>query len=150
MTPGWTYKPFAALTNDELYTILALRQRVFVVEQNCPYIDADGADPKATHLYFRDDAGTITAYARLFGPGIKYPECSIGRVITAPEVRSTGLGKQLVAECLRHLDAEHGPRAAVTISAQAHLQRFYSAFGFEGVGDEYLEDDIPHRAMVRR
>lgn len=141
---------FAGLSARALYDVMALRQRVFVVEQRCAYLDADGADLRATHLCGYDDAGALVAYARLFGPGEKGPgRCSLGRVVTAPEVRGTGLGRALVAESLRRLDAAWGPRACVVISAQAHLQRFYGEFGFEGVGDTYLEDDIPHRKMVR-
>ncbi|MBL8604410.1 MAG: GNAT family N-acetyltransferase [Myxococcales bacterium] len=146
----WIYQPWSSLSVETLYAIMALRQRVFTVEQRCPYLDADGADPKAVHLWCLGPSGALSAYARLFGPGVKYPECSIGRVVTAPEVRGTGLGRALVAESLARLDAAYGPRAAVRISAQAHLEAFYGAFGFVGEGETYLEDDILHREMVRR
>lgn len=140
---------FAAMSARTLYDVMALRQRVFVVEQRCAYLDADGADLRATHLRGYD-GDTLVAYARLFAPGEKGPgRCSLGRVVTAPEVRGKGLGRALVAESLRGLDAQWGPRACVVISAQAHLQKFYAAFGFVGEGDTYLEDDIPHRKMVR-
>lgn len=146
----FNHLPFHALSCDALYAVMALRQRVFVVEQKCPYLDADGADPRATHLLGYDPAGALVAYARLFGPGQKAQgACALGRVVTAPEVRGTGLGRLLVAEALRCLDGLWGPRARVVISAQSHLQRFYGEFGFVGVGDPYLEDDIPHREMVR-
>jgi len=142
--------PFAALSRDTLYAVMALRQRVFVVEQRCAYLDADGADRRATHLLGYDDTGTLVAYARLFAAGEKGPgACAIGRVLTAPEVRGTGVGKALVAEALRCLDAAHPPRALVVISAQSHLQHFYGEFGFVSMGAVYLEDDIPHREMVR-
>ncbi len=142
--------PFHALSCDTLYAVMALRQRVFVVEQRCPYLDADGADPRATHLLGYDADDALVAYARLFAAGEKVAgACALGRVVTAPEVRGTGVGRLLVAEALRCLDAAWPPRARVVISAQSHLQRFYGDFGFVGVGDAYLEDDIPHREMVR-
>lgn len=150
----WVEKPWSALEVPELYALLALRQRVFVVEQNCPYLDCDGYDQRALHLWSLDDRGEVSSYSRLFGPGVKYPECSIGRVITAPEHRGTGLGRELVARSLAAIDARWPEastgRAVVRISAQAHLQRFYGDFGFDGQGDTYLEDGIPHRDMVRR
>lgn len=144
----WTLKPYAGLTLDELYAALALRQRVFVLEQNCPYIDCDGHDHEALHLWHTDNFGTVNAYLRVFAPGVKYAECSIGRVVTAPEVRRTGLGRVLVS---RGLDvvAEHYANTTVRISAQAYLERFYNEFGFARVGANYLEDGIPHCEMLR-
>ena len=144
----WTLKPYAALSLDELYAALALRQRVFVIEQNCPYLDCDGHDQEALHLWHTDENGVPDAYLRLFGPGVKYAECSIGRVVTAPEVRRTGLGRELVARGLAAA-AERFAHAPVRISAQAYLERFYGEFGFARVGANYLEDDIPHCEMLR-
>jgi len=144
----WTLKPFAALTLDELYAALALRQRVFVIEQNCPYLDCDGHDHEALHLWHADEGGAVDAYLRAFGPGVKYAECSLGRVVTAPEVRRTGLGRELVARGLAAV-AERYANAPVRISAQAYLERFYGEFGFARVGANYLEDHIPHCAMRR-
>lgn len=144
----WTLRPYAQLSRDELYAALTLRQRVFVVEQRCPYLDNDGHDHEALHLWHTDPHGAVDAYLRVFAPGVKYAESSLGRVVTAPEVRRTGLGRVLVA---RGLDAvvEHFGRVAVRISAQAYLERFYGEFGFVREGENYLEDDIPHCAMVR-
>ena len=144
----WTWCRFHDLSLDDLYDALALRAAVFVVEQNCPYQDPDGADRHCWHLLGRDAAGTLQAVLRAVDPGVKYAEASIGRVVTAPTARGTGLGRALVAEGLRRLDAAH-PGHAVRISAQAHLQRLYAGFGFVGVGEEYLEDDIPHLEMLR-
>jgi ElaA protein len=147
----FTIKPFAELTVPELYEQLQLRQRVFVVEQNCPYLDCDGKDAAALHLWgaLDDDPGTMVAYARLFAPGAKYPEaCAIGRVVTAPEQRGRGLGRELMQEALR-VTAARFPGAPVKIQAQAHLDRFYGELGFVVVSDVYLEDDIRHVDMVR-
>lgn len=147
--PDWVWRTFQELTPDELYDILALRQTVFVVEQNCAYLDADGWDRRSRHLYTRDASGLMVAYLRLVEPGVKYAEPSIGRVITHPGVRRTGLGRELMAEGLRGAD-EHYPGAGVRIGAQKWAERFYRSLGFESVGHEFIEDDIPHVEMLRR
>ena len=147
--PDWVWRSFEELSADELYDILALRQTVFVVEQNCAYLDADGVDRRSRHLYTRDDAGLMVAYLRLVEPGVKYAEPSIGRVITHPSVRRTGLGRELMAEGLRGAD-EHYPGAGIRIGAQKWAESFYRSLGFESVGHEFIEDDIPHVEMLRR
>jgi ElaA protein len=146
--PGlhWTWKRFPALTLDELYDALALRCRVFVLEQG-PYLDPDGLDRQSWHLLGHGTAGTLQAYLRVVDPGAKFDEPSLGRVITAPEMRGTGLGHPLVAEGMVRARAVW-PGRAVRISAQAHLQRFYGRHGFATVGAEYLEDGIPHVEML--
>ena len=140
----WHTRYFADLSVTELYRILALRQRVFVVEQNCAYLDADGADSECRHLWTEDATGEISAYARLVPAGLKYAEASIGRVITAPETRGSGLGREL----MRRAIAACGD-VPIRISAQAHLQRFYGELGFAAASDIYDEDGIPHIEMVR-
>ncbi len=147
LPPRWSHREFAALTVDELYRILALRQRVFVVEQRCPYLDADGWDGRAEHLWL-DDGDVAVACLRWFSPGVRHAEACLGRVVTAPERRGTGLGHALVREGLAQIERQHGA-APVRISAQAYLERFYRQHGFERASDDYLEDDIPHLAMVR-
>lgn len=145
---NWIWSRLDGLRVDDLYDLLALRSRVFVVEQDCVYLDPDGVDRQAWHLLGRDADGVLQAGLRLVDPGVKYAEPSMGRVVTAPACRGTGLGRQLVAEGLRRGDAAwpgHGQR----ISAQAHLARFYASFGFEGDGPTYLEDGIPHLEMWR-
>jgi ElaA protein len=143
----WTWSRFGDLSLDDLYDALALRCRVFILEQG-PYQDPDGLDRSAWHLLGRDGSGTLQAYLRVIDPGARYAEPAMGRVITAPAVRGTGLGRRLVAEGLSRSDAAW-PGRGHRISAQAHLQDFYGGFGFRPVGAQYLEDDIPHQEMTR-
>lgn len=140
--------PFAKLSLQELYDSMALRQEVFVVEQDCPYLDADGKDAAGQHLLGYDDRGQLIAYARLLPPGISYPGyASIGRVVTSPGARRTGAGKQLMRESIDWCGRLYR-ETPIKISAQVYLLRFYESFGFQKVGEEYLEDDIPHVGMV--
>ena len=145
---NWTWSRFAELGVDNLYDALALRCRVFILEQG-PYLDPDGDDRRAWHLLGRDRSGVLQAYLRALDPGVRYAEPSIGRVITAPEVRGRGHGRLLMDEGLARC-ADVWPTHAVRISAQARLQRFYTGLGFVADGGEYIEDTIPHIAMVRR
>lgn len=143
----WHWCRFEDLGLQGLYDVLALRQRVFILEQG-PYLDADGLDQASWHLLGRDDAGRLAAYLRVVDPGVKYAEPSIGRVVTDAAVRGTGAGRQLLAEAVAGID-RLWPGRGNRISAQTHLQRFYGAFGFQPVGEPYLEDDIPHIEMLR-
>ena len=138
----WYERTFDALDVHRLYRILALRQRVFVVEQACAYLDADGVDQVSRHLW-ADRAGEIVAYARIVPAGVKYDEVAIGRVITAQEARGTGLGRELMR---RAIAAVAGP---IRISAQAHLEKFYGELGFVRASEIYDEDGIPHVEMLR-
>jgi ElaA protein len=135
------------LSLEELYALLQFRQEVFVVEQHCPYLDADGKDPLARHLWLDDREGRMLAYCRLLPPGVSYPDhASIGRVISRAAHRASGLGRQIM---LRALEETQGlwPGAPIRISAQCYLEDFYTSLGFRGHGEVYPEDDIPHRAM---
>jgi ElaA protein len=135
------------MSAQQLHAVLAAREAVFVVEQSCAYQDADSYDCYSWHLIaWAEDR--VAAYLRVVDAGKKYPEESIGRVLTAREHRGTGLGKILMSEALRHIDAA-GSRHAVRISAQAHLVKFYRGYGFREVSEEYLEDEIPHVEMLR-
>ncbi len=149
----WTCTPFAGLTVSDLYAALQLRSLVFVVEQTCPFLDADGSDDQAHHLLgWRERRGDATprlaAYARLFPPGVKYPEASIGRVVTHPDARRTGTGRALMAEAIARLGTL-APAAPIRIGAQKYLEHFYSTFGFTRASDDYLEDGIVHLEMLR-
>ena len=143
----WTWSRFEGLSLDGLYDALALRCRVFILEQG-PYQDPDGLDRTAWHLLGRDDGGTLQCYLRVVDPGRKYAEPSIGRVITAPEVRGGGAGRALMNEGIARCEGAW-PGQGIRISAQAHLQRFYASLGFRAVGEPYAEDDIPHIEMLR-
>ena len=145
----WVCRPFAALGLGALYALMRLRQEVFAVEQQCAYLDADGLDPMCWHLLGWSSGEQLQASLRIVPPGIKYAaDASIGRVVTAREVRGSGLGHELVAKGLLRCRQLH-PGAAIRISAQAHLRRFYERFGFAAVGDDYLEDGIPHVEMLK-
>lgn len=144
----WTWSRFHDLGVDDLYDALALRGRVFAVEQDCAYLDADGIDRVSWHLLGRDAQGALMSYLRIVDAGAKYDEPSIGRVITAPEVRRTGAGRALMAEGLARCLAAW-PDRGIRIGAQAHLERFYGGFGFVREGEPYLEDGIPHLQMWR-
>ena len=143
----WHWKKFENLSATELYEIIHLREQVFVVEQNCAYLDCDGHDTQAWHLsgYIGSE---LAAYLRVLPPGIKYDELSLGRVVTAPETRNCGHGKSLMSEALTNISSTFGP-APIRISAQAHLEKFYRDFGFFAQGAGYLEDGIAHIEMLR-
>jgi ElaA protein len=147
----WHFARFDDLSPAELYSAMELRQRVFVVEQKCPYMDADGADEQAMHLMGWDhDGGSarLVAYARLFPPRSKYAEASIGRVCTHPDVRGAGAGKDLMHEAIRRIEVSGWGRE-IRIAAQMYLERFYEGFGFKRVTEPYLDDDIWHVDMRR-
>ena len=143
----WKIKPFSKLSTEELYQILKIRQEVFIVEQTCYYLDADGYDQQAVHIWAEKE-GEILAYSRVFEPGIKYKEASIGRVLTNPNYRKNKLGKILIRFSINTIEARFRTQS-IRISAQDYLLRFYSEFGFQDTGKKYLEDDIPHTEMVR-
>ncbi len=144
----WSWHRFADLGVDNLYDALQLRCRVFVLEQG-PYLDPDGFDRQSWHLLGRDAGGALMSYLRIVDADLKYEEPSIGRVITAPEVRRTGSGRALMSEGLAGCE-RHWPGRDVRIGAQARLESFYNGFGFVRVGDNYIEDTIPHVEMLRR
>ena len=143
----WRYLAFDELTTAELYAVLQLRSEVFVVEQACIFQDMDGADAQAMHL-LGSLQGRLVAYARCFSPGIKFPEASIGRIVTSPSVRGRGAGHALVRKAMACLSAPSAG-SAIRIGAQARLQGFYHQHGFETSGPAYLEDGIAHVEMVR-
>lgn len=144
----WKIKTFEEFTVPELYNVLKARINVFVVEQNCPYPDLDDYDQKAVHIWAEQD-GEVLANCRIFDKGIKYPEASIGRVLTTEKARGKNLGKQLIAYAMETIEARFRTDE-IRISAQDYLLKFYGEFGFEDTGKKYLEDDIPHTEMLYR
>ncbi len=148
MNTRWQLKSFEELTNKELYGILKLRAEVFIVEQNCAYQDLDGKDLKSFHLMGYNSNNELIAFSRILPPNISYPEVSIGRVVSSPNVRTTGIGKELMTQTLEEIKNKFG-NVPIKISAQCYLKKFYEAFNFIALGEEYLEDDIPHIEMIR-
>ncbi len=146
MQLNWIFKKFDELTASELYSIMQLRNEVFVVEQNCVYQDADDKDQKSFHLCGWDDE-KLVAYTRIIPQGISYTEASIGRVVTSPAYRKTGAGRQLMKESIRRGFSEFNC-TAIKIGAQIYLTAFYQSFGFVQCSNEYLEDGIPHIEMI--
>ncbi len=142
-----TIKSFEALTKDELYTILQLRSKVFVVEQNCVYQDIDGKDQKAMHvLGFADEV--LVAYTRLFKPGDYFKEASIGRVLVAKDKRRHKYGNAIMEASINAIGAFFN-ETTIKISGQEYLKTFYTNLGFKQIGEPYLEDGIPHIAMIK-
>ncbi|MDP9202847.1 MAG: GNAT family N-acetyltransferase [Gemmatimonadota bacterium] len=150
-SPFWQWSRFSELRPEDLYAVVRLREEVFIVEQQCAYHDADGRDPQAWHLLGWSDGQSgrsLVAYARIFEPGVRYTEGSIGRVVTAPQIRGTGTGRALMAEALRRLEGL-APGQPIKIAAQRRLERFYLELGFRTVSAPYEEDGIIHVDMLR-
>lgn len=148
MSTTWQNKAFDELTVRELYAIFQLRLEVFSVEQNAAYQDADGKDLQSFHISGFNEHGDLIAYARILPAGIAYDEVSIGRVVTSPKARGTGAGRELFTNALAFALNKSG-NVPIRISAQSYLIKFYQSFGFETVGEEYLEDSLPHTEMLR-
>ena len=142
---NYIWKRFSDLTRDELYEMIHLRQKVFIVEQDCPYLDADFSDQDAFHLLGYDDGGLIS-YLRAFPPGIKYEGASLGRIVVDDSKRGEQLGQNLTKEGISYL-SKHYPDTEIIISAQHRLENFYCELGFTARGEVYLEDDIDHIQM---
>ena len=140
-------KTFNQLSLDELYYLLQLRSQVFVVEQDCVYQDIDGKDKKALHVIGKKD-NTIIAYSRIFKPGDYFKEASIGRVVVAENFRHLKYGHQLMVASIKAVEASFSSKK-IKISAQKYLENFYNNLGFITSGEPYLEDGIPHIAMIK-
>lgn len=151
----WRWTPFSGLTATEVYDVLAARNAVFIVEQQCVYHDIDGLDKDAWHLLAyalateaRPDEGrvagpSLAGYLRVLLPDPSDADVRIGRVLTTSDFRRIGLGSAMLEQALRHIVAQW-PEAAIKLHAQAHLQMFYGAFGFEPISEIHDEDGIPH------
>lgn len=145
---SWSCRFFSDLSNLELYQILQLRTEVFIVEQNCVYLDADNKDLKAWHMCgWKDDR--LVAYTRLLAKGVSYPDAaSIGRVITAESVRGKNIGRELMKRSVEKVYELFG-NVPIRISAQLYLKKFYESFSFSQKGEVYLEDGIEHISMLK-
>ena len=143
----FTIKRFNELSTHELYTVLQLRAEVFVVEQDCVYQDLDNKDLDAYHMLGVLDT-KIVAYARIFKPGDYFLESSIGRIVVKKEFRKFQYGYQLVQNSIQFIE-NNLQQNTILISAQSYLTKFYNSLGFTQVGEEYLEDGIPHIKMLK-
>lgn len=140
-------KYFQELNTTELYNILQLRSEVFVVEQDCVYQDVDFKDQKSLHVFgYKNDK--IVAYTRIFKPGDYFENASIGRVVVQENERKYGFGHDVMKASIKAIK-DHFKVDKITISAQKYLKKFYESHHFIQVGDEYLEDGIPHIRMDR-
>ena len=143
----WTCKAFNNLSPGELYSILQLRNEVFVVEQNCVYQDCDNTD-QLSHHFMGFHQSKLVAYTRLIPPGVSYEEISIGRVVTSPSIRGSKTGKELMLRSIEKIHELFG-KSPIKIGAQLYLKRFYKSLGFIQCSDVYLEDGIEHIKMIR-
>ena len=150
MSTVFECRPFASLTPGELYAMLVLRSRVFVVEQQCVFLEPDGLDPDAHHLFgWRDASKTeLVSGVRILAPGVSYDDASIGRVVTAPEHRQRGEGRVLMEQAIVECERLY-PAHSIRIGAQRYLERFYGSLGFTTVSEPYDEDGIEHVTMLR-
>ncbi len=140
-------KKFAELTTAELYAILRLRSAVFVVEQDCVYQDLDDKDEQALHV-IGTKKNKVVAYTRIFKPGDYFKEASIGRVVVKADERQYGYGREIMNASIKAIENLFDT-TTIHLSAQCYLKKFYNSLGFEQIGEEYLEDGIPHIRMVK-
>ncbi|WP_299223518.1 GNAT family N-acetyltransferase [uncultured Psychroserpens sp.] len=140
-------KTYNDLTVNELYDLLQLRAEVFVVEQDCVYQDIDGKDESALHVIGYKN-NRLVAYTRVFKPGDYFEHASIGRVVVKQSERDHNYGYEIMNASIKAIEQRFN-ETRIKISAQTYLKRFYNNLQFFEVGEEYLEDDIPHIAMIR-
>lgn len=140
-------KHYNELLINEFHDIMALRVAIFVVEQNCPYLELDGKDKKSYHLIARNGEGNVVGTARILPIGVSYKEVSIGRFCLDQTERSKNEGHKMMNLCMQFIREEFG-NVPVRISAQKYLEKFYIAHGFNSTGNEYPEDGIPHVEML--
>ncbi|WP_158783657.1 GNAT family N-acetyltransferase [Pantoea sp. BAV 3049] len=149
MDVNWQDLHHRELTAAQVYQILALRNAVFIVEQNCPYQDVDGSDlvGENRHLLGMLE-NQLVGYARILAPTAADKPVKIGRVIVSSEARGLSLGNRLMEQAIASCE-HYWPHHSLFLSAQAHLQDFYERFGFKAVSEIYLEDNIPHIDMTK-
>ena len=143
----WEYLAFDSLSPAALYALLKLRSEIFVVEQECVFLDPDGLDQDAFHC-LGWEGSALVAYQRCLPPGIPYAESSIGRIVIDPRQRGRDLGRELVVRGIE-FNARRWPGHPIRIGAQARLTRFYESLGFVVDGEMYMEDGIEHVNMLR-
>jgi ElaA protein len=147
----WQWRSFGQLSTAEIYTLLRARAEVFVVEQHCAFLDLDGIDADAQHLLCWASAPAqspaFAAYLRLIGPGRKYAEPSIGRVLTTASFRGRGYGRALMRHGLQRASVAF-PGSPLRIGAQQRLEHFYASLGFRAASPTYVEDGIDHVEML--
>lgn len=143
---NWKIKKFNELNLEEIYKILALRNEIFIVEQECPYLDCDDKDLNSYHLFLREN-GEIVSYLRILEKGVSYDEISIGRVAVKKSYRGKGISRKMMQKAIEFIENNLSENT-IKIQAQAYLLNFYSSLGFKAVSEEYLEDNIPHIDMI--
>ncbi len=141
-------KEFNDLSLQELYSILKIRQEVFIIEQNCNYLDCDNLDLNAIHIYIKEDLKLI-AYLRIIKPKVISENAVLGRILVDSERRKNNIGKKIISHAI-NLIKHNYPNTSIEMSAQAYLIDFYNQFEFKVYGEEYLEDDIPHIKMIKK
>ena len=143
----WKCKNYSSLSTDELYQILRIRQEVFVIEQDCNYLDADNLDQDSAHLLcYKQDV--LISYMRIYFNADNVNEISFGRILVKQQFRGMGIGKELIQRGI-DLNSNSFKKRIVSMSAQVYLIKFYESLGFQSVGEQYLEDEIPHIKMIR-
>ena len=140
-------KTFSELDTEDLYQILRLRSEVFVVEQDCVYQDIDNKDQNAIHLYYKEN-DQIVAYTRIFKAGDYYENPCIGRVVVSKKNRGKDLGKKIMIDSIEYIK-QNIKGEKIELSAQKYLDKFYKDLGFYKIGEDYLEDGIPHQRMIK-
>lgn len=143
---NWKIKKFNELNIEEIYKILALRNEVFIVEQECAYLDCDDKDLNSYHLFLTEN-GQIVSYLRILEKGVSYDEISIGRVAVKKSYRGKGISRKMMQKAIEFIENNLSENT-IKIQAQAYLLDFYSSLGFKAVSEEYLEDNIPHIDML--
>ncbi|WP_343342701.1 GNAT family N-acetyltransferase [Terrisporobacter petrolearius] len=143
---NWKIKKFNELNIEEIYKILALRNEIFIVEQECAYLDCDDKDLNSYHLFLTEN-GQIVSYLRILEKGVSYDEISIGRVAVKKSYRGKGISRKMMLKAIEFIENNLSENT-IKIQAQAYLLNFYSSLGFKAVSEEYLEDNIPHIDMI--
>ena len=141
-------KTFSELDTEDLYQILRIRSEVFVVEQDCVYQDIDNKDQNAIHLYYKEN-DQIVAYTRIFKAGDYYENPSIGRVVVSKKERGKDFGKKIMIDSIEYIK-QNIKGEKIELSAQKYLDKFYKDLGFYKIGEDYLEDGIPHQRMIKK